>query len=160
MTIATPDKKIVSISGAPIKTKNTETTEGKKVSEDEAKAKLATQLPDVKGYRLLCLVPEAEDTYEGGIIKSDKVKSIEESATVCLFVMQLGDLAYQDKDRFPSGPWCKEGDFVITRAYAGTRIKIHGKEFRIINDDTVEAVVDDPRGYERAQESKDGRDNK
>ena len=84
------------------------------------------------------------------LIKSDKVKSIEESATVCLFVMQLGDLAYQDKDRFQSGAWCKEGDFVITRAYSGTRIKIHGKEFRIINDDTVEAVVDDPRGYERA----------
>ena len=66
------------------------------------------------------------------------------------FVMQLGDLAYQDEARFPTGAWCKEGDFVITRAYAGTRIKIHGKEFRIINDDTVEAVVDDPRGYERA----------
>ena len=150
MTIATLEKQIVSSSGAPIKTKNTETTEGKKVSEDDAKAKIAAQLPDVKGYRILCLVPEAEDTYESGLIKSDMVKSIEESATVCLFVLQLGDLAYKDKARFPSGPWCKEGDFVITRAYSGTRIKIHGKELRIINDDTVEAVVDDPRGYERA----------
>ena len=150
MTIATPDTQIVSSSGAPIKTKNTTTTDGKKVSEDEAKAKLAAQLPDVKGYRILCMVPEADEAYDSGLIKSDKVKSIEESATVCLFVMQLGDLAYQDKDRFPSGAWCKEGDFVITRAYSGTRIKIHGKEFRIINDDTVEAVVDDPRGYERA----------
>ena len=151
-TIATPDKKIVSISGDPIKSKITTTKDGKKVSGDEAIAKLATQLPDVKGYRLLCIVPEAEETYEGGIVKSADVKKIEEGATVCLFVMQLGDLAYKDKARFPEGPWCKEGDFVITRAYAGTRIKIHGKEFRIINDDTVEAVVDDPRGYERAQE--------
>ena len=153
MTIATPDKKIVSISGDPIKSKITTTKDGKKVSGDEAIAKLATQLPDVKGYRLLCIVPEAEETYEGGIVKSADVKKIEEGATVCLFVMQLGDLAYKDKARFPEGPWCKEGDFVITRAYAGTRIKIHGKEFRIINDDTVEAVVDDPRGYERAQET-------
>ena len=154
MSIATPDKTIVSSSGAPIqKPKNTTTAEGKKVSEDEALAKLTTQLPDVKGYRILCIVPEAEDTYEGGIIKSDTVKQLQEHATVVLFVMQLGDLAYKDKERFPEGPWCKEGDFVITRAYAGTRIKIHGKEFRIINDDTVEAVVDDPRGYERAQEN-------
>ena len=74
MTIATPDKTIVSSSGAPIKTKNTETTDGKKVSEDEAKAKLASQLPDVKGYRILCLVPEADEAYESGLIKSDKVK--------------------------------------------------------------------------------------
>ena len=153
MTIATPDKTIVSSSGAPIKTKNTKTTDGKKVSEDEALAKLTSQLPDVKGYRILCMVPEVEDTYEGGIIKSDSVKQLQEHATVVLFVMQLGDLAYQDEARFPTGAWCKEGDFVITRAYAGTRIKIHGKEFRIINDDTVEAVVDDPRGYERAQEN-------
>ena len=150
MNIATPNNQIVSSSGAPIKTKNTTTTEGKKVSEAEAKAKLASQLPDVKGYRLLCMVPQAEEAYESGLIKSDEVKRVEEHSTVCLFVMQLGDLAYQDKDRFPSGPWCKEGDFIITRAYSGTRIKIHGKEFRILNDDMVEAVVSDPRGYERA----------
>lgn len=150
MAIATPNNQIVSSSGAPIKTKNTTTTEGKKVSEAEAKAKLASQLPDVKGYRLLCMVPQAEEAYESGLIKSDEVKRVEEHSTVCLFVMQLGDLAYQDKDRFPSGPWCKEGDFIITRAYSGTRIKIHGKEFRILNDDMVEAVVSDPRGYERA----------
>ena len=153
MSVATPNKTIVSSSGDPIKSKITTTKDGKKVSGEEAIAKLATQLPDVKGYRLLCIVPEAEETYDSGLIKSDEVKKIEEGATVCLFVMQLGDLAYKDKERFPEGPWCKEGDFVITRAYAGTRIKIHGKEFRIINDDTVEAVVDDPRGYERAQEN-------
>ena len=55
-----------------------------------------------------------------------------------------------EKSCLENCPWCKEGDFVITRAYSGTRIKIFGNEFRIINDDTVEAVVDDPRGYERA----------
>ena len=109
-----------------------------------------TQLPEVKGYRILCAVPNVDEKYESGIIKADKTRHIEEHSTVVLFVIKLGDMAYADKDRFPTGPWCKEGDFVITRAYSGTRIKIHGKEFRIINDDTVEAVVNDPRGYERA----------
>jgi co-chaperonin GroES (HSP10) len=149
-TIATPDKKIVSISGDPIITKNTTTKEGVKLTEEEAIARTAAQLPDVKGYRILCMVPQADEAYESGIIKSDAARQIQEHSTVVLWVMQLGGLAYKDKARFPEGPWCKEGDFVITRAYAGTRIKIHGKEFRIINDDTVEAVVDDPRGYERA----------
>ena len=124
---------------------------GKKVTSEEPKQeRKPTQLPEVKGYRILCAVPSVEDTYESGIIKADRTKHIEEHSTVVLFVMKLGDMAYADKDRFPTGPWCKEGDFVITRAYSGTRIKIHGREFRIINDDTVEAVVDDPRGYERA----------
>ena len=136
--IITPNKTIVDF-------------KGKKVTAEEEKPKQKpTQLPEVKGYRILCAVPTVEDTFESGIIKADKTKHIEEHSTVVLFVMKLGDMAYADKERFPTGPWCKEGDFVITRAYSGTRIKIHGREFRIINDDTVEAVVDDPRGYERA----------
>lgn len=110
----------------------------------------ATQLPEPKGYRILCAVPEAEDTYESGIIKDSTTKRVEENATVVLFVLKMGDLCYKDESRFPTGPWCKEGDFVLTRAYAGTRFKIHGREFRLINDDTVEGVVDDPRGYSRA----------
>lgn len=109
-----------------------------------------TQLPDPKGYRILCAVPEVEDKYEGGIVKADATRKIEENATVVLFVLKMGDTCYKDDSRFSSGPWCKEGDFVLIRAYAGTRFKIHGREFRLINDDTVEAVVDDPRGYSRA----------
>jgi co-chaperonin GroES (HSP10) len=136
--IITPNKTIVDF-------------KGKKVTAEEPKQEnKPTQLPEVKGYRILCAVPSVEDTFESGIIKADKTKHIEEHSTVVLFVMKIGDMAYADKERFPTGPWCKEGDFVITRAYSGTRIKIHGREFRIINDDTVEAVVDDPRGYERA----------
>lgn len=120
-------------------------------SKDEvAEAPKASQLPDVKGYRILCAVPTVDDKYDSGLIKAEKTRNIEEHSTVVLFVMKLGDMAYQDKDRFPTGPWCAEGDFIITRAYTGTRIKIHGREFRILNDDSVEAVVDDPRGYERA----------
>jgi len=136
--IITPNKTIVDF-------------KGKKVTAEEPKQeRKPTQLPEVKGYRILCALPSVEDTFESGIIKADKTKHIEEHSTVVLFVMKMGDMAYADKERFPTGPWCKEGDFVITRAYSGTRIKIHGREFRIINDDTVEAVVDDPRGYERA----------
>ena len=120
------------------------------VTKDEPAEQNPAQLPDVKGYRILCAVPQVDDVYKSGILKSDKTKNIEEHSTVVLFVMKLGDTAYKDEERFPTGPWCKEGDFVITRAYSGTRIKIFGNEFRIINDDTVEAVVDDPRGYERA----------
>ena len=115
--------------------------------EQAEKAKL---LPEPKGYRILCAVPQVEEEYEGGLIKADETKKVEEQTTVVLFVVKMGDLCYADKDRFPTGPWCKEGDFVLTRPYSGTRVVIHGREFRIINDDTVEAVVDDPRGIRRA----------
>jgi co-chaperonin GroES (HSP10) len=110
----------------------------------------ATQLPEPKGYRILCAVPEADNTYDSGIIKAGDTKRVEENSTVVLFVLKLGDLCYKDESRFPTGPWCQEGDFVLTRAYAGTRFKIHGREFRILNDDSVEGVVLDPRGYSRA----------
>jgi co-chaperonin GroES (HSP10) len=115
--------------------------------EQAEKAKL---LPDPKGYRILCAVPQVEEEFDGGILKADDTKRVEEQTTVVLFVIKLGDLCYKDEDKFPTGPWCKEGDFVLTRPYSGTRVVIHGREFRIINDDTVEAVVDDPRGIRRA----------
>ena len=118
-----------------------------KTQEEAAKAKL---LPDPKGFRILCAVPHVEEEYDGGIIKAEDTKRVEEQTTVVLFVIKMGDLCYKDEARFPTGPWCKEGDFVLTRPYSGTRVVIHGREFRIINDDTVEAVVDDPRGIRRA----------
>ncbi len=118
--------------------------------EDIPDADKAKQLPEPKGYRMLCAIPEVEETFESGLLKADDTRRIEEHSTVVLFVVKMGDLCYKDESRFPTGAWCKEGDFVITRAYAGTRITIHGREFRIINDDTVEAVVQDPRGIKRA----------
>lgn len=110
----------------------------------------ATQLPDPSGYRVLCAVPEIEETYENGLIKADVTKTNEELLTTVLFVMKLGPDCYKDETRFPSGPWCAEGDFVLVRPHAGTRLKIHGREFRIINDDAIEGVVEDPRGIYRA----------
>ena len=121
-----------------------------KVEETVEVAEKATQLPRPMGYRLLCLVPEVEDKFESGILKPESMVKTEEHSTVVLFVVELGPDAYSDKTRFPSGPWCRKGDFVLTRAYAGTRLKIHGRELRIINDDSVEAVVQDPRGITRA----------
>lgn len=114
---------------------------------DEQKAK---QLPDPSGYRILCAVPDVEDQFASGLFKADVTKQFEELTTPVLFVLKVGPDAYKDKKRFPSGPWCKEGDFIITRPMAGSRIKIHGREFRMINDDAVEGVVEDPRGITRA----------
>ena len=118
-----------------------------RTQEEAAQAKL---LPEPKGYRILCAVPHVEEEFEGGIVKAEDTRRVEEQTTVVLFVIKMGDLCYKDESRFPTGPWCKEGDFVLTRPYSGTRVVIHGREFRIINDDTVEAVVEDPRGIRRA----------
>lgn len=109
----------------------------------------ATQLPDPSGYRILCAIPEVEERTAGGILKADETKKFEELTTPVLFVIKLGPDAYADERKFPSGPWCKEGDFVLTRPHAGSRVKIHGREFRLINDDSVEGVVEDPRGISR-----------
>ena len=110
----------------------------------------AKQLPDPSGYRILCAIPEIEDSYDNGLIKADTTVKFEELITTVLFVIKMGPDCYKDEARFPSGPWCKQGDFILVRPHAGTRVKIHGREFRIINDDAVEGVVEDPRGISRA----------
>ena len=112
----------------------------------------AKQMPDPSGFYLLCVVPEAMEEYaqsEVGLVKDAKTMYYEEVTTPVLFVVKMGPEAYQDKTRFPSGPRCKIGDFVIVRPNSGTRIKIHGREFRVINDDSVECTVQDPRGISR-----------
>jgi len=123
--------------------------EQKWADEDAEDAQKAKQLPDPSGYHVLCAVPQIDKKYDSGLIKADTTVYHEEILTTVLFVVKLGPDAYQDSAKFPSGPWCKEGDFIIVRSNSGTRLDIHGKEFRIINDDTVEAVVQDPRGIRR-----------
>lgn len=144
--IAVPNLGIVDAAGRPIHIPKI----GEVEVEDIPIEQRGLQLPEPKGYKILCAVPEAEDTYDGGILKDSSTKKIEENSTVVLFIVKMGDLAYKDESRFPTGPWCKEGDFVLVGAYTGTRFKIHGREFRMINDDTVQGVVQDPRGYARA----------
>ena len=109
----------------------------------------ATQLPRPSGYRILCAIPEVEKEFDSGLVKSDETIRMEETLTTVLFVVDLGPDCYNDPTRFPSGPWCKKGDFVLVRPYAGSRLVIHGREFRLINDDSVEGVVEDPRGIRR-----------
>ena len=108
------------------------------------------KLPEPRGYRILIAIPEISVKTEGGVIIPDKIRNAEETASLVGVVLKVGPEAYSDASRFPNGAWCTEGDFVIFRSYSGTRFKVHGKEFRLINDDTVEAVVEDPRGYSRA----------
>lgn len=118
-----------------------------KKAEDKAK-----QLPRPTGYRILCAIPEAEKQFENsevGLVKADETMRNEETLTTVLFVVELGPDCYKDTTKFPTGPWCKKGDFILVRPYAGSRLVIHGREFRIINDDTVEGIVDDPRGIKR-----------
>ena len=112
-------------------------------------AEKAKQLPKPSGYRILCAIPEVEKEYESGIVKADTTLHYEELLTTVLFVVDLGPDCYKDEKRFPTGPWCKKGDFVLVRPNAGSRLVIHGREFRMINDDSVEGVVDDPRGIKR-----------
>ena len=106
----------------------------------------ATQLPEPTGFRILIAIPEKEEKTEGGILKAEETLRNETVSTIVGFVLKMGPDCYKDETRFPTGPWCQKGDFVVFRSFSGTRIKIYGKEFRIINDDSVEAVVDDPRG--------------
>lgn len=115
----------------------------------EEDSKTASQLPEPQGYKLLIALPEADEKTEGGILKAASTIKMEEVGTICGFVIKMGADAYKDKSRFPNGPCCKEGDWVLMRSYSGTRFKIHGKEFRLINDESVEAVVQDPRGIEK-----------
>ena len=110
----------------------------------------AKQLPQPTGYHILCAIPEAEDKYESGIAKADTTLRAEEVLSTVFFVVAMGPDCYKDTTRFPTGPWCKQGDFILARPTSGTRLKIHGREFRLMNDDCVEAVVQDPRGISRA----------
>ena len=115
----------------------------------ETEEEKARQVPDPVTYHLLCVLPRANESYESGLLKAGQTMHFEEVLSPVLFVMKMGPDAYADKTRFPNGPSCKVGDFILVRPNTGTRVKIHGQEFRIINDDSVEAVVQDPRGISR-----------
>ena len=106
------------------------------------------QLPEPVGYKMLIILPEADKEYASGILKADQTRQADEVASVVAFVAKMGPDCYKDEKRF-SVPWCKIGDFVVIRPYSGVRIVVHGKEMRLVNDDSIEAVVEDPRGVKR-----------
>jgi co-chaperonin GroES (HSP10) len=112
---------------------------------------IEAQMPKPVGYRLLVALPQIEKTFNDmGIVKAEQTIYEEQLLTVTGVVLDMGEQAYTDKDRFPNGPWCKVGDFVVFRANSGTRIRVNGVEYRLMNDDSIEAVVADPRGITRA----------
>ena len=125
-------------------------SEPESIEEPIVSEKIKSQLPEPKGWKILVAMPLADEKTKGGILKAASTVKDEELSNICGYILQLGKECYQDSKRFPSGPWCKKGGWVIFRAYSGTRIKMYGQEFRLINDDTVEAVVDDPTGVVRA----------
>ena len=114
-------------------------------------AELELQLPKPVGYRVLVALPQPEETISGtSIIKTDTAKTQDHIMSIIGLVVDMGSAAYGDKERFPDGPWCKEGDFVMFRMNSGTRFTIGGVEYRLMNDDSIEAVVADPTGIQRA----------
>jgi co-chaperonin GroES (HSP10) len=124
-------------------------TEGKLSAED-----LDQLLPKPTGYKLLVALPKPDEKTEGGIIKASNTLHNEQVASVVGQVIDMGPDAYSGEtihgeQRFPNGPYCEVGDWIMMRAYSGTRFRVHGTEFRLLNDDSVEAVVADPKGIEK-----------
>jgi co-chaperonin GroES (HSP10) len=118
----------------------------------EKNKKVASQLPEPCSYHILVALPEQEEKTEGGVYLTESMREREETASITAYVMALGPDCYAEtpQRRFPSGAYCKEGDWIVMRSYSGTRIEIHGKKFRLITDDVPQAIVDDPRGVIRA----------
>ena len=125
-------------------------SETEKVVDLEGERRKAAQLPNPTGFQLLIALPEQDEKTEGGIYVPDDFRQREETASITGMVLKMGPDAFVDVSRFPNGPYCKKGDWIIMQAYTGTRVSIHGKEFRLINDDCVKAVIEDPRGVKRA----------
>lgn len=117
------------------------------LTEEEVEA----QLPTPVGYRVLVALPQVEETYgDTGLVKSTTTKNQEHIMSIIGLVLDMGDQAYSDKDRFPTGAWCKAGDYVMFRMNTGTRFRVGGVEYRLMNDDSIEATVADPHGITRA----------
>ena len=120
------------------------------IETESDETRTANQLPDPTGYKILIALPEPDKEFEGGILKANKTLQDEEIGSIIGLVLKVAPDCYKDPQRFPSGPYYKEGDWIIMRSYSGTRFKVHNQEFRFINDDSVEAVVEDPRGIVKA----------
>ena len=117
------------------------------ISEEEMDA----YIPKPVGYRVLVALPNVEETFgDSGLIKADQTKREEYILSTIGAVVDMGDEAYSDKERFTNGPWCKVGDYVMFRANTGTRFKLGNQEYRLMNDDSIEAVVANPRAITRA----------
>ena len=118
---------------------------------EKEKAELEVVISKPTGYHILIALPNVEETFgETSLLKADKTVREEYILSTIGLVLDMGDQAYNDKDRFSAGPWCKPGDYVMFRANTGTRFKIGTQEYRLMNDDSVQATVPNPRAISRA----------
>lgn len=120
------------------------------VEKTVTEAQLEEMIPKPTGYHVLIAMPKVEETFgDSGIVKSAKTIQHDHILSMVGLVMDMGDQAYADADKFPTGPWCAQGDYVMFRMNSGTRFKVAGQEYRLLNDDSIEAVVADPSGITR-----------
>ena len=127
--IITPNKKLVGL---------TKTEEQKEVTNEKAK------LPQPTGWRLIVLPFKMDERTKGGIIMNESTLEKQQVASQCGNVLAMGPQCYKDKERYPEGPWCKVGDWVIFARYAGSRIQIEGGEIRLLNEDEILATIENP----------------
>ena len=120
-----------------------QSTQTKRLDQDNIQS-VVDQLPEPSGWRMLVLPFTPKEKSKGGIIFSQESLDKARIATNCGYVIKMGPLAYGDKEKFPTGPWCKKGDWVIFARYAGSRLPIEGGEVRLLNDDEVLGTVKDP----------------
>ena len=140
-TLSTSEKEIPKINlGLEEKYKE----EKKEALNPENIKSVVDELPNPSGWRLLVLPFTPKDKTKGGIIISQESLDRLRIATNCGYVLKMGPLAYHDKERYPTGPWCKKGDWVIFARYAGSRLPIEGGEVRLLNDDEVLGTIPDP----------------
>ena len=111
----------------------------------EKKKNEIEKIPQPSGWRMVLFPLKLQGKTKGGVLLTDETVTESQVTTNICKVLKMGPECYKDKEKFPSGPWCKEGDWVLITRYAGSRIRIDGGELRIINDDEILAVVDDPR---------------
>jgi len=114
-------------------------------AEKQKEKKELEKIPKPAGWRIVLFPLKLKGKTKGGVILTDETVEESQITTNICKVLKTGSLCYKDKKRYPDGPWCKEGDWVIITRYAGSRVKIDGGELRIINEDEILAVVDDPR---------------
>jgi len=110
----------------------------------KSEKKQEPKLPKPTGWRLLVLPFKMKETTKGGLVLAETTLERQQVASQVGLVMAMGPQCYQDKERYPEGPWCKEKDWVMFARYAGSRIKIDGGEMRLLNDDEVLATIDSP----------------
>ena len=118
--------------------------ESKYIDPNNIDDNIAAKLPKPTGWRVLILPYLGAEKSKGGIILSDQTREREQLATVCGYVLATGPDAYADTTKFAEGPWCKQGDWVIFARYAGSRLKIDGGDLRLLNDDEILTIIQDP----------------